>query len=177
MDSKLWSDFKSNFALSQYWHLEIFFFLAYRRQKRDRNTVRLFFRTAAIASHTLSHQEMEQPPFTLKRTRSAPREYGQITATGLHSQTNWKGTQHKMSATCWESRNCSCARQQMVLQTCAVRESNSTALITQVGKLHRSWGKAWEESYENNKKVNRNRKKKKRNLANHLHGSHKSFCH
>lgn len=36
-----------------------------------------------------------------------------------------------------------------------------TALITQVGKLHRSWGKAWEESYENNKKVNRNGGKKK----------------
>jgi len=94
-----------------------------KAEKRQKHCATLF-RTAATASHTLSHQKMEQPPFTLKRTRSAPREYGQITATGLHNQTNWKGTQHKMSATCWESRNCSCVRQQMVQQTCAVRESN-----------------------------------------------------
>lgn len=48
------------------------------------------------------------------------------------------------------------------------------ALITQVGKLHRSWGKGWEESQSNNKKVSRNRKQK-RNLANHLHGRHNLF--
>lgn len=163
MDSKLWSDFKSNFASSQYWHLEIVFSLPYRMQGRDRNTTRFSFHSAAVAAHSLitrwksllllwrGHEVPQGNTVKLPRLACAARQIGKVHNIRCQLHVGVQELQ-LCSPTDGTTNMCNAGKQ-------------LKALITQVGKLHRSWGKGWEESHgKNNKKVNRNRKQNK-NLA------------
>lgn len=152
MDSKLWSDFKSNFALSQYWHLEIFLSCLQNERKRQKHCATLLPYYCCSIHPTLRFNSRWSSLLLLWRGHEVP-QGNMVKLPRLACTASQIGKVHNI--------RCQLHAGVQELQLCSPTDGTTNmcsagkqlkALITQVGKLHRSWGKGWEESQRNNKK-------------------------